>query len=170
MKRHLATAMCFVFAAAGTSVAANAGDCSASIAPYKDGLPAVEGAQSLSAQAQIEKLTDNFSTVVKAVGEAQGCYEAAAQGADAATVADLKAGAAEVGRVFRLSYSQFESAMEPLTAAAMGEIAPAAGGDGDQVGMDSAMEAVTNSMFVMEWAQKSLDRQAKLEAAVGAAK
>ncbi|MCJ9430213.1 hypothetical protein [Kordiimonas marina] len=172
MKRHLAIALSVAVVAAGASVASDAAytpkfnaECFAPVSAFRAGLPAVAGAEKMSAQDKIGKLTDKFSGVVEAVQKAQSCYQGALKASAGAAdhVADIQAGAKEVGRIFRLNYEQYQSAMEPLTAAAMGEIAPAAGGDGDQVGMDSAMQAVTNSMFVDEWAKKALDGQKALE-------
>lgn len=157
----IAAAMIF----SGSAFAAE-DDCLGLLVKYDEA--AAEGTSDAMGQ-QIENATSMFRAVMKSAEKAKLCYAVKiAASTDEAEISDLRAGAAEAARIFRLAQGQFEKTLDNLSAESLSEVAPAAGGDavmgmGDDIAV-TAMEQLFDSYMVLEKSQEIDAALGKLKA------
>ncbi len=145
------------FVAAGTGVS-NAEDtkfngnyddsCLAPIAAYKDGLPALSGAEKMSVEDKMIKTTAMFRDVMSAFRKVQSCHQSIIinDGVED-NFAELYSGTRETGRVFDLVQAQFQNTVEEMSASALTAVEPAAGASAEA---NLAAEAQTfNTMDIL---------------------
>lgn len=135
------------------------GTCLAPIAAYKDGLPAVEGADKMTADERIVATTKVFREVLTAFAEVQACHQEMVEGGTDENFAALYAGTRETSRVFGLVQGQFETSIEEMSAAALSGVAPAAGGDAEadiaaETQTLTTMEILMDSYMALERSQE----------------
>lgn len=156
----LGVAMGTTSAMAGEAMVSYDGTCLAPIAAYKDGLPVLEQAEGVSTQQHMVKTTEMFREVLGAFAEVQTCHQNLMEkdGADE-QFATLYSGTRETSRVFTLVQSQFETAIEEMSAAALSEVEPAAGADAEanlaaEEQTLGTMEILMDSYMVLERSQE----------------
>lgn len=136
------------------------GTCLAPIAVYKDGMPAGTGTEELSPEQKLIKLTADFRSAMDAFREVQSCHQNLFSESGASEeFATLYAGTRETSRVFALIQSEFERSVEDMSAAALDNVAPAAGeGAGadlaGEAAMMSTMEILMDSYMALERSQE----------------
>jgi hypothetical protein len=136
------------------------GTCLAPIKAYQSGLPAMAGADAMTAEQKLIKLTADFRTAMSAFREVQTCHQDlfAASGASE-EFASLYAGTRETSRVFSLVQTQFEASVEEMSAQALDSVEPAAGNGAEadlagEAAMLTTMEILMDSYMALERSQE----------------
>lgn len=157
------------FVAAGTGVS-NAEEtkftgsyddsCLAAIAEYKDGLPAIEGADKMSVEQKLVKTTAMFRDAMTAFRKVQSCHQAIIvnDGVED-NFAELYSGTRETGRVFDMVQTQFQTTIEEMSGEALTAVEPAAGADAEanaaaEAATFSTMDLLLDSYLAIEQSQE----------------
>ena len=131
-------------------------ECFAPMSSYSDGMPAVEGFESLDAEKRIVETTMAFRKAMSAAEESQACYESAIEGAEGEELAALQSGAEESSRIFAQVQAEFGAALDEMSGDVLTDVAPAAGADTQAAAEEQSvagMELLFDSYMALERSQ-----------------
>ncbi len=133
-------------------------ECFAPMSAYSQGMPAVEGYDSLTPEKRIVETTMVFRKAMSAAEEAQACYEDAIALSDSEEeLAALQAGAEESNRIFAQVQSDFGAKLDEMSGDVLTDMAPAAGPETQAAAEEQSvagMELLFDSYMALERSQE----------------
>jgi hypothetical protein len=114
--------------------------CMTYVAGFKTGLPSYTRTKQENPAQYLQTLSSEYTSLVEAVSKSQACFQSMLQltlasrrasGGNLVSprLAGLRKGSAEVGRIFKVSHTQFEGFVDMYATDILAGVMPAAGGD-----------------------------------------